>query len=64
MPDKTKPSFFLNWRLWVAVVLLPIVGFAAWRGGVTVYDLFLNWRSDRLAIEASVLNGWPASAIA
>ena len=62
MSDKTKSLLFRNWRFWVAVVLLPIVGFAAWRGGVTVYDLFLNWRSDRLAIEALDLFGAGKSA--
>jgi Flp pilus assembly protein TadD len=62
MSDKTKSSLFRNWRFWVAVVLLPIVGFAAWRGGVTVYDLFLNWRSERLAIQASDLFGAGKSA--
>jgi tetratricopeptide (TPR) repeat protein len=35
------------------VLLVPIIGFAAWRGGVTMYDGYLKWRSDRLVVESS-----------
>lgn len=53
MSDENKTSPLRSWRVWVAVLVLPIIGFAAWRGGVTMYDGFLKWRSERLALEAS-----------
>ncbi len=52
MAHETKSSPLKNWRLWAALILAPIIGFAAWRGGVTTYDVFLKWRSETLAVEA------------
>ena len=49
--QKPRPSIW-NWRVLVAAVLLPVVGFAAWRGGVMVYGEVQIWRSNRLAAEA------------
>jgi len=55
MDHENKTSLLKNWRFWAALILAPIIGFAAWRGGVTTYDVFLNWRSERLAAEAGEL---------
>ena len=52
MAHETKSSPLKNWRFWAALILAPIIGFAAWRGGVTTYDVFLKWRSESLAGEA------------
>jgi len=52
MAQETKPSPLKNWRFWAAVILAPVIGFAAWRGGVTSYDVFLKWRSETLVGEA------------
>ncbi len=55
MSKDNKTSLLKNWRVLVAVVFFPIIGFAAWRGGLTVYGEFLKWQSNRLAIEAGGL---------
>jgi len=55
MSNENKSSPLKNWRVWVALVVVPIIGFAAWRGGMTVYGEFLKWQSNRLAIEAAAL---------
>jgi len=52
MSHENKLSPLKNWRFWAALILAPIIGFAAWRGGVTTYDVILKWRSERLATEA------------
>lgn len=52
MAHENKSSPLKNWRFWAALILAPIIGFAAWRGGVTTYDVFLKWRSETLAVEA------------
>ena len=52
MAHETNSSPLKNWRLWAALILAPIIGFAAWRGGVTTYDVFLKWRSESLSVEA------------
>lgn len=53
MSEQTKTPPLRSWRVWVAVLLVPIIGFAAFRGGETIYDGYLKWRSDRLVVEAS-----------
>jgi tetratricopeptide (TPR) repeat protein len=55
MDHENKASPLKNWRFWAALIFVPIIGFAALRGGVTTYDVFLNWRSERLAFEAAKL---------
>ena len=52
MAHKTKLTLLKNWRFWAALILVPVIGFAAWRGSVTTYDVFLKWRSETLAGEA------------
>jgi tetratricopeptide (TPR) repeat protein len=53
MSEQTKTPPLRSWRVWVAVLLVPIIGFAAFRGGETIYDGYLKWRSARLVVEAS-----------
>jgi tetratricopeptide (TPR) repeat protein len=62
-PAPARPAFPI-WKLLALVVALPLVGFAAWRGGVMVYGEFQVWRSGRLAAEAAdfLLRGDPAAA--
>jgi tetratricopeptide (TPR) repeat protein len=55
MSNENKTSPLKNWRVWVALVVIPIIGFAAWRGGLTVYGEFLKWQSNRLGVEAAAL---------
>ena len=57
MAQENKSSLLKNWRFWAALILAPVIGFAAWRGGVTTYDVFLKWRSESLAGEAVKLAG-------
>lgn len=64
MDQETKPSVLKNWHLWAALILVPVIGFAAWRGGVTTYDSFLKWRSEALAGEAMKLAGSGKSSVA
>jgi hypothetical protein len=59
MPKKNSPpaalpsTKFPTWKILVLAIIIPAVGFAVWRGAGLVYGEFQNWRSDRLAVEAS-----------
>ncbi len=53
-----------KWKIVVLAIVLPAVGFAAWRGGVMVYQEVQVWRSVRLAAEAAdlLLRGDPVAS--
>jgi len=53
IPSEPVRSSFPIWKILVLVLVLPTVGFAAWRGGVMVYGEVQVWRSNRLAKESA-----------
>lgn len=53
-PAPRRPTFLI-WKILALAVLLPAIGFAAWRGGVMVYGEVQVWRSARLAKDAADL---------
>ncbi|MFM8365047.1 MAG: tetratricopeptide repeat protein, partial [Verrucomicrobiota bacterium] len=55
IPPEPVRSSFPKWKILALVVILPLVGFAAWRGGVMVYGEVQIWRSTKLAKEATDL---------